>query len=515
MSNYPDLIIEGNILTMAGTIPRVEAVGVTDGLISLTGSVAELQKRAGKKTRYLNLNGRTVLPGFIDTHVHPSNVGQVALNVDLASAGSIGEIIAKLKEKIATTQPPKPVVGLNFNYDVIKERRLPTRSELDDLSADHPILILVYDVHSAMLNTRMMDIMNIPVDMDGYIKDDNDAPTGLVEDPAIAIVLSKLWADDEKVLLTAVNEAIQEALSVGITTLHMKEPYENLKAIFEHESRFPVRMKPMFAVKSQDSEDLAKILHSETLRQRAVVAFFADGAPDSKTAAFFEPYPDELNNFGMLYYPDEVLESRIEKVHRAGFQISIHTCGTRATEQVLNVYEQVLAKHPRPDHRHRIEHFEMPFGHQIKRAVGLGISLAMQPMFLFLSGSQTYENIRSLLGDERLERWTPLRSILDAGGLVAGGSDAPVTKMSPLKGIQACIRHPNKNQRITLYEALKMFTVNGARIGFEEHFKGSIETGKFADFTVLSDNPYAVEPEEVGDIEMEMTIVGGKTVYSK
>jgi hypothetical protein len=192
----------------------------------------------------------------------------------------------------------------------------------------------------------------------------------------------------------------------------------------------------------------------------------------------------------------------------------VHTCGTRAIEQVLNIYQRVLKKHPRADHRHRIEHFEMPLGNQIKRAVDLEIALAMQPMFLYLSGAETFENIRSLLGSQRADRWKPFRSIIDAGGLVAGGSDAPVTKMNPLKGIQACICHPNERQRITLYEALKMFTANAARIGFEEHLKGTIEIGKLADFTVLGENPYCVSPDNVGRINVEMTIVGGKVVFA-
>ena len=140
----------------------------------------------------------------------------------------------------------------------------------------------------------------------------------------------------------------------------------------------------------------------------------------------------------------------------------------------------------------------MPLGDHIKRAVDLELALAMQPMFLYLSGENTFDGIRSILGDDRANRWKPFRSILNAGGLVAGGSDAPVTRMSPLKGIQACIRHPNKNERITRYEALKLFTINGARMGFEAHLKGTIEPGKLADFTVLSDNPFTVSPMRWG-----------------
>jgi predicted amidohydrolase YtcJ len=515
MSNDLDLIIEGNILTMSGCKPRAEAVGVRDGLISMTGTAAEVAGYAGNNTHFLKLSGKTVIPGFIDTHCHPVQVGNAVLNVDLSPVLSLDELLKKVKEKIAETPPGDLVLGLNFNYDTIKEHRLPTRSELDGLSSEHPVLILVYDVHSAMMNTRMLELVNISHDMDGYVKGDDGNPTGLVEDPAIALVLKKIEPQGEKALLTNIHAAVQEAMRVGITTLHIKEPYSQLKTVFKHERSFPIRVKPMFMIKFQDAEDLDEILQSKTFRQRGVVAFFADGAPDSKTAAFFEPYPDELTNYGMLYYQDDELEDLISKTHRAGLQISVHTCGTRATEQVLNIYKRVLTKHPRANHRHRIEHFEMPLGNQIKRAVDLGVSLAMQPMFLFLSGRETFENIRSLLGAERAKRWTPLRSILDAGGLVAGGSDAPVTKMSPLKGIHACINHPNEHQRITLYEALKLFTVNGAEIGFEEHSKGRIEAGKLADFTVLSDDPYSVKRDKVDEIDVEMTIVGGKVVFSK
>jgi predicted amidohydrolase YtcJ len=514
MPDFLDLIIEANILTLADARPSAAAVGVRNGVISVLGDRETVEKKAGPQTQYLALEGKTVIPGFIDTHTHPVQIGNVILNVDLASAGSIGEILEKLEQKKNRTPVGDVVLGLNFNYDIVKERRLPTLAELDKVSSAHPIMVLVYDIHSAMLNTPMLKKIGLPDDTAGYVKNDQGRPTGLVEDPAIALVLRKLLPENESGVMTAVEAAVQEALSVGITTLHVKEARGNLEAILKYEHNLPVRVKPMVIIKAPFHEDLAQILQSETYRSRAAVAFFADGAPDSKTAAFFEPYRSDPTNYGMLYYRDEELEELIAKTHAAGFQISVHTCGTRATEQVLNIYQKVLKRHPRADHRHRIEHFEMPLGNQIKRAVDLKLALAMQPMFLYLSGAETFENIRSLLGSQRVERWKPFRSILDAGGLIAGGSDAPVTKMNPLKGIQACILHPNIHQRITLYEALKLFTINGAHIGFEEHSKGSIEPGKLADFTVLSDSPYSVKPEAVGDIKVEMTIVGGKIVFA-
>ena len=159
--------------------------------------------------------------------------------------------------------------------------------------------------------------------------------------------------------------------------------------------------------------------------------------------------------------------------------------------------------------------FEMPLGDQVRRAVAAGIHLAMQPMFLFLSGEQTYANMRCLLGRERVGRWKPLRSILDAGGIVAGGSDAPVTPLGPLQGVAACVNHPNPDQRITRYEALRLFTRNAARFGFGELHTGCLTPGRYADLTVLNANPYQVARSEIGKIGVQMTLVGGQVVHSQ
>jgi predicted amidohydrolase YtcJ len=508
-----DGIIKGNVITLGDAHPRVEAVGFKGGMITALGSMAEVEAGKGPDTEVLDLKGDTVLPGFYDTHVHPCYVGTVALNVDLTTATSIDEILARLKAKADTTASGDPVLAFNFNGDIVRERRLPTRAELDRVSPDHPLAVIVYDVHSAMLSTKMLAQLDMASQGEGVDRDARGDLTGLVEDPAIAHVLRKLQPDDDDVIMASAEAACREALQLGITTLHMKEPIRNLEVILRHRDRFPIGIKPLVMVKPQDIEALPQFITKVANWERATVAFYADGAPDSKTAAFFEPYVGEETNFGMLYYKDHELEDLVGAVHRAGLQASIHTCGTRATEQVIKVYEKVLAKSPRAGHRHRIEHFEMPHGAQIRRAVAAGLTFAMQPMFLFLSGAGTFENIRSLLGDQPVERWKPFRTILDAGGLVAGGSDAPVTKMSPLNGIAACVNHPNECQRITRYEALKMFTADAAFIGFEEARKGSIEIGKRADFTVLGQNPFTVRRDEIGAITVKKTVVGGEVVF--
>ena len=367
----------------------------------------------------------------MDTHVHPIEAGTIERQVDLSQATCLPEILDAIRRKAGQTPADQPVLAFNFNYDIVEEGRLPTIEELDNISTDHPIAVIVYDVHSAQLNSRMLKRLSLKPDEPGIGKDADGNFTGLLEDPAIAALMRHIQPKNGEQILDAVMGATRQAVRCGITTLHVKELPTGISTIMDMADQLPVRVKPMVMVKSDDLFDFEELLNSEVAAQGAVIAMYADGAPDSKTAAFFEPYCGDPSNFGMLYYEDEHLEELVSRAHRKGLQVSVHTCGTRATEQVLAVYEKILSAYPREDHRHRIEHFEMPLGDQIGRAVHAGIALAMQPSFLFLSGEGTFENIRSLLGDDRVMRWKPFRSILAAGGLIAGGSDAPVTPMSP------------------------------------------------------------------------------------
>jgi hypothetical protein len=316
--------------------------------------------------------------------------------------------------------------------------------------------------------------------------------------------------------MEAIMAVAREALEVGITTIHTKEAVKNAKLIMKNKERLPVRTRPMlFFPLLKDEGDLDQVINTDAFGERACVAIIGDGSIDAHTGAMFEPYTDDPTTLGMLYYSDDELYRFVEKAHLAGLQVSIHAESDRSIEQAIATYEKVLEKHHRRDHRHRIEHFEMPAWEHIKRAARAGIALAMQPMFITIAGGPNLEYYRTLFGEERIKRFHPFRSILNEGILVSGGSDSPVTRMNPLGGIQACLTHSNKEQRIELYEALKLFTINGAKIGFEEKLKGSIEEGKLADFVVLSEDPHRVAHDKIGSIDVEMTIVGGKVVYKR
>jgi predicted amidohydrolase YtcJ len=510
-----DLIVKGNVITVDNQKPRAVAIGVKSGKIASVGTASEVEAGTRKATRVLDLKGKTVLPGFIDSHAHPMGTGKNRLGVDLSSVKTVAEALKKIRQRVEKTPPGNLIFCPDYNRLYVVGKRYPTKKELDDVSTRHPIWIQHYDGHFSMVNSLALKMLGFKAGMEGVETDDRDELTGLIQDPASPRPLSSgdNFADEAEAM-EALMLVTKEAASVGITTLFAKEGLENAEFIMKNIKKIPVRIHPM-VFPGFGAATLDDVINSKYLGDHICVCNITDGSVEGRTAALYEPYTDDPTTLGMLYHTDDELYGFVEKVHTAGCQISIHAESDRAIDQVLWAYEKVLEKYPRQDHRHRIEHFEVPTKKQIKRVARLGVALAMQPMFITVCEGPNLDYYRALLGDERVKRTHPFRSILDEGILVSGGSDTPVTKMNPLGGMQACVNHPTKEQRIDVYEAIEMFTVNGAKIGLEEDIKGSIEPGKLADFVVLSDDLYHVHREKIGDIKVEMTIMGGKIVYER
>ena len=508
-----DIIIKGNVITVNNQKPRAEAIGIKGEKIVSVGMMREVEADTGKGTKILDLSGKTILPGFIDSHAHPMGTGKNRLGVDLSSVKTVGEALEKITERVKKTPPGNLIFCPEYNRQRVVENRYPAREELDKVSTEHPIWIQHYDGHFSQINSMAIDLLHLTAGMEGVETDAKGELTGLIQDPASARPLSS--GDDfsnKDVAMEALMLVTKEASSVGITTLFAKEGLENAEFIMQNVQRIPVRIHPMVISRASD-EELEKIINSKHLSKPICIANLADGSVEGRTAALYEPYANDPTTLGMLYHSDDELYSLIEKVHKAGCQVSIHAESDRSIDQVLWAYEKVLEKYPRKDHRHRIEHFEVATPKQIKWVARLGIVLAMQPMFITVCEGPNLDYYRTLLGEERVKRAHVFRSIMNEEILVSGGSDTPVTKMNPLGGIDALVNHPLKEQRVDIYEAIEVFTINGAKIGFEEDIKGSIEPGKLADFVVLSDDPYLVPEEKIGDIKVEMTIVGGKVAY--
>jgi predicted amidohydrolase YtcJ len=515
VSKNLDLIIKGNIITVVNQKPRAEAIGIKGEKIAAVGTVKEVEADVGKNTKVLNLEGKTVLPGFIDSHAHPMGTGKNRLGVDLSAVKTVNETLKKIKERVQKTPEGKLIFCPDYNRQQVAEKRYPSKKELDNISTKHPIWIQHYDGHFSQVNSMALKILGYKSGQEGVITDAKGEPTGLLQDPASARALSTGDNfDDKNEAMQALMLVTKEAVSVGITTLFAKESLENAEFILNNIKKIPVRIHPMIFPKfgSASVEDVFK---NKLLGDHICVCNLTDGSVEGRTAALYEPYTDDPTTLGMLHHTDEEFYAFVEKVHKAGGQISIHAESDRAIDQVLWALQKVLEKYPRKDHRHRIEHFEIVTPKQIKTVARLGIALGMQPMFITVCEGPNLDYYRSLIGDERVKRAHTYRWIMDEEILVSGGSDTPVTKMNPLGGIDALVNHPLKEQRISVYEAIEIFTINGAKIGFEEDIKGSIEPGKLADFVVLSDDPFRIPKEKINTIKVEMTIVGGKTVHKR
>jgi predicted amidohydrolase YtcJ len=503
------ILWNGNILTMDSKDRKAEALAVSTGKIVGVGTNQDIRKLYGNGWKSIDLQGKTVLPGFIDSHVHLMATAITAIGIDLAEVRSLDEILVKVEERVKQTPPGEWIFGYFITH--LSDRSMPTRFDLDRISTSHPIRLTHRNGHLCSLNSRALEILQVPKDLEGIEKQSGEV-SGVIRDPAIQALRHPGLLLDKEMKRQALKLASQLALRKGVTTLHALDGGQrDSEAI-------------AFLLRIKDELPIKLVLYNQTMRVKESLnlglpriggCISADGAFESHTAALFEPYADEPDNYGTLTYSQQEMSDFVFRAHESQLQVAIHCEGDRAIEQVLYAYERALRYLPRKDHRHRIEHFEIPTENQLERVAKSGILVDLQPAFLpvffFRGGIERYE---TFLGRARLKRIHPYRTMLSYGILMAGGSDSPVTRIDPLWGIEAAANHLHAEERLPVQEAIKLFTINGAKFAFEEDEKGSIETGKRADLVILSEDPYSVAPERIRKIPIEMTLVDGKIGFS-
>jgi predicted amidohydrolase YtcJ len=386
-------------------------------------------------------------------------------------------------------------------------RRLPTSAQLDAVAPDHPVFINGVTGHYALANMRCLREMDLPAGTPGL------DPTGLLRDRANTLAevrMSGRFAREQG-LERLHRVAARRAVTVGLTTVHALEGADQpgdpeVQALLNIAPELPVRLVIWY-----------QTTHVEAVHElglpRIGGCILLDGDFGPHTAALLEPYTDQPDNRGSLYYTQEEVDAFVEAAHRDGLQIAMHAVGDRAAEQALNAYERVLERWPRSDHRHRIEHFEVYDEGLVERTRRLGVHLAIQPPFNAYFGG--HGRLIPLLGEERSTRSDPVRSLIEAGVPVGGGSDSTVTPMQPLYGVHSAVNHSNPAERLDVERALQLYTLDNAALAFEERDKGSLEVGKLGDLVVLSDDPLIAALETIADIAVEMTVAGEEIVYSK
>jgi predicted amidohydrolase YtcJ len=450
------------------------------------------------------------------------------------SVKTIDNILEKVKDKAEQTPIGEWIQGWGYDESALQEKRCPTRWELDQVAPCHPVVLVRTCMHACVVNSVALQKAGIGKETSNptggeIVKDATTGePTGLIREmPAMDLINAAIPLPQVSVLRKAIKRASQVFVKEGITSIHDAGiGSTNPADIRAYQEAFEQDFIPHRVYLTLREYTYIKLGYDETglgiytgfgndRLRIGPVKLLIDGGIGARTAAMKEPYEGDPNEKGFLTIAEGDLFEKVKKAHQNGFQVSIHAIGDFAIETAIKCFELVLGEFPKANHRHRIEHFSCATPELIMRASRIGLLPVIQPTFIHRLGNSYLKN----LGD-RIRYVIPCKSFIKAGMRPAGSSDRPVVPGNPLLGIYSAVTRKTENgqvmvpeERVSLMDAIRMYTINGAFASFEEKIKGSIEPGKLADFVVLSENPFNIPPEEIKDIKVDMTIVGGEVVY--
>ncbi len=529
------VVLSGHVITVDDTRPRAEAFAVLGDRFIAVGSTSEIRRWVGDATTVIDADGRTVVPGFIDAHMHPGLTypeSSPLATVDLrpASVSSMADLIGALAAKAALVPEGQWIRGVR--YEDTKLGRHPTRADLDQASTRHPIYLSHSSGHVGVASSFVLEAAGITRDTPdppggAFDRQDDGAPNGVCREAACrglrqAVPETPTTRQDE---VEAIQRTLRQFAAVGITTVVDAGGGPGKLGLYRAAvgPGSPVRVVMMVSSQYLDQMQeggLATGFGDSRVKVGPIKAFHGNSL-SGRTAWLFEPYdmvnPDtgERDYYGIP--PDQTqdeLNALIFAIHEAGFQAAVHSNGDREITMLLEAFEKALTRLPRPDHRHRIEHASVASSDILEKAKKLGLVLAFHS-YVYEHGDKMEE-----FGADRWGMMHANRSALDMGIPVAGNSDYGVSAAIPLLRIQSMVTRTSAEgkvygpeQRISPEEAIRVWTMGSAFSVFEEDVKGSIEAGKLADFAILSADPTSVPVDEIKDIVVDTTVVGGKVVY--
>jgi predicted amidohydrolase YtcJ len=497
--------------------PRVEAVAVKGNKIIKVGTTEEVSQLIGKSTKLVHLNRRTVLPGLIDTHIHVADFGRFLIWTDLTDTNSISQMQSLLVQRLKKTQAGKWVVGRGWNESHFAEKRLPTRFDLDAVSAKNPVVFYHQSGQIALVNSKALKLGNVAKQTNapaGGAIDKNEEtgePTGILRECATDLVWKLIPEPNIDELVERASLACRKIVQAGLTSIHWLAESAVDVAIFKRllaANKLPLRVYMVIPASLLNNSCLLEGL-GEGLAKIGGVEVFADGFLAARTATLFEPYQKNSPNCGTLLCSPEELSDTVKGIVIKGLQVVVHAMGDRAVDAALTAIESLDGKS-----RCRIDSAAVLNNSLIQRIKKQKVIVSVQP--LVAASEFTVYDAQGHLGKER-SRWLyPLKTLFNEGICVCGGSDCPMEPLNPLLGVQSAVKRPAyPEEELTVDEALQMYTVNAAQASCEEKLKGTIEEGKLADFTVLSQDPHQVQISRLPEIIVEMTIIDGKVVYSR
>ena len=523
------IVINARVLTSDPAAPRAQAFAIREGRFLAVGTTADIRNLAGPNTKIVNAGGHTITPGFIDSHCHPSGVGE--LYSANANVRRKAVLLENLRKRAAQTPPGFWVEGFMFDDTKLTDATPLVRQDLDTVSSQHPIIVRHRGAHSAWYNTKALELAGITRDTPDpehgrFFRDSNGDLTGRAAEKAMDIMAPagkyEVFTDEQQrerarlgmqhisKLLTAAG--LSSVTDVKATAEHVRA-FEDARASGDLRHRAYIMVHADVYPKFRDAGVISG-LGDEWIRIGGV-KFVADGSASERTMRMSTPYVG-TQDYGILNMTQQEIHDAVEDAHRHSFQIGIHANGDVAIDMVLNAYERVLAKWPHPDRRHRIEHCTLITPELVRRIKATGSIPTPFWTYVYFHGEK-WANY----GDEKLSRMFAHRTFLDAGITVPGASDYTPGPFEPLMAIQSMVtrrdyrgREWGPNQKVTVDEALRIATMNGAYASYEEKIKGSITAGKLADYVILEKDPHDVDPNTIKDIRIVETVVGAKTMYA-
>lgn len=528
------ILIKARVWTGCTSRPWAEAVAVRGDRIIAVGAEDEVRRAAGPGAVTLDFRGGLVLPGFIDSHAHFLDGGFSLLGIQLRDAGSREEFVARIAAKARSLEKGRWILNGDWDETRFNPPELPRREWIDSVTPDNPVFVNRLDAHMSLANSlalRLAGITKETVSPAGgeILKDPaTGEPTGILKDAAKELVTARIPAPSFPEKLKAAECALAQAAAVGLTSITDMADEANF-GVYEEllkQGRLTCRMCVYIPIE--------EIGHFERLRSKMAwgggylkiggLKGFVDGSLGSSTALFFEPYTDDPSRRGILapqMLPEGIMDKRLGEADRAGLQVAIHAIGDKANAELLDLFERTMRAGGPRDRRWRVEHAQHLRPSDIARFGRLGVIASVQPYHASDDGRWAERRI----GPERIKTTYAFRSLLDAGAVLVCGSDWNVAPLDPLTGIYAAVtrrtidgRNPEgwvPEQKITLAEAVRGYTVNGAFTEFAEKDKGTIEPGKLADLVVLDKNIFALGPDSIPQARCRLTFVGGRIVHEE
>jgi predicted amidohydrolase YtcJ len=527
-----DLVFyNGKVWTVDDQMPQAEALAVRDGRILLIGKNGAVKALIGPATRAIDLKGRVVMPGFIDNHVHFLSSGLQLLGIELRSAKSEAEFARRIQIH-AEKYPGRWITGGDWDHESWPGAREPHRGLIDAVTPNTPVFVNRLDGHMALANSVALKLAgidrNTPDPPGGEIVRDPETgePTGLLKDEAMTPVYAVIPAASESERIEGAKAALDLARRCGITSIQDVSSAADLRIYQTLLERDELTLRLDCRLPISQYESLADVgirahFGGDMLRIGSLKAF-ADGSLGSTTALFFEPYEGSTSR-GLPM--DIVLDGRLEKwalaADKERLQLSVHAIGDSANSLMLDIFERCVRENPAWDRRFRIEHAQHIAKKDLARFAELGVIASAQPYHAIDDGRWAHKRI----GEARCHEAYPFRSFLDQGVHLCFGTDWSVAPLNPLWGIYAAVtrrtldgRHPEgwiPEEKISVAEAVACYTRNSAYASYDEDVKGQLIKGYFADLVVLSEDIFALPPEKIWDVQVDLTVLAGRVIYER